>query len=248
MNSCQEESLRRGGPGGNQLRLRIVEEGRHLLEGPPAPAHPHHRAHQVAYHVVQKAIGGDVEGDSHLIPLDPGGFGNDASISPVFLSGLCEGPEGMVPKDQARGLTEELHIYIFDEGPAPGVVKGGGRFRNQSELVSVTSGDGVEPRVEVLRNLDDLPYPDIVREESIQGPVKLRNIPPGFEGQRHDLPCGVDSTVRPSGGGDGVPFAGEAREGIFELTLHGSAPGLELPAQEIGPVVLEGQAKTSLGF
>ena len=127
------------------------------------------------------------------------------------------------------------------------MVKRGGRFGGQSKLVPITSGCSIEPRVEFLGNLDDLPNPDIVGEKGIQGAMELRNVPSRWEGQRHDLPCGVDSCVRPSGGGDGVPFARQAQEGIFDLTLHCSAPGLELPTQEIGPVVLEGQAKTSLG-
>jgi len=198
MNSCQEESLRRGGPGGNQLRLRIVEEGRHLLEGPPAPAHPHHRAHQVAYHVVQKAIGGDVEGNSHLTPLDPARFRNDASVPSVLLSRLGEGPEGMVPYDQLGSPVEEFYVHILDERPAPGVVEGGGRLRNQSELVSITPGNSIEPGVEPLWNLDDFPDPDIIWEKGIHGPVELRNIPPGWERERHDLSQCVDPGVRPS--------------------------------------------------
>jgi hypothetical protein len=76
--------------------------------------------------VVQKAVGSDVEGDSHLTPLDPAGFGNDASVPTVLLPGLGEGSEGLVPEDQSSGSTKELHIHLFDEGPAPRVVKRGG--------------------------------------------------------------------------------------------------------------------------
>ena len=128
------------------------------------------------------------------------------------------------------------------------MVKGGRRLRNQSDLIAVTSGNGVESGVEVLISPDNPLYPDILREEGIQRPMKFRDIPPGWEGQGHYLSRGMDSGVRPPGGRDGVLFPGKAFQGVLEGTLHRPALGLELPAQEIGPVILKGQAKTSLGF
>lgn len=197
---------------------------------------------------MQEAVCGDVEGDPHLPPLDPCGLRNDAPVSPVLLPGLGEGPEGMLSQGEGSRPLEEIHIYLPDQGPTPRMVEGGGRFRNQSDLIAVTSGSGVESGVEVLRNPYDPLYPDIPREEGVQRPMELRDIPPGWKGQGYHLPRGMDSGVRSSGGRDGVPCPGEAFQGVFEDTLHGSAPGLELPAQEIGPVVMQDQTKTFLGF
>ena len=92
----------------------------------------------------------------------------------------------------------------------------------------------------------DVSDPDIGRKQGVQSSVKLRDVPAWREGNRRHLSRCVNSAIGSPGAHYRISLSGEFPQGTFEFTLYGSPPGLELPAHEVGPIVLKGQAETAV--
>ena len=72
-------------------------------------------------------------------------------------------------------------------------------------------------------------------------------MPADREGYRRHLTRSVYPRVGPAGPHHRSPGTCEALQSSFHLSLDGSATGLELPSEEIGPVVVDGEAESAFG-
>ena len=110
----------------------------------------------------------------------------------------------------------------------------------KAQLITIAPGLGPEAGVEVILRRYNGFYPDVLWESGIQCFAKLLRFPSEWEGHPNDLPGGVDTAVRSASGQHRAPGAGQALQGGLHLTLDSPAPGLKLPPQEIGSVVVDG--------
>jgi hypothetical protein len=102
--------------------------------------------------------------------------------------------------------------------------------------------------VELIRHLLDLLYPYVVGEGCVQGPVELLPLPAKRERNGGYLPGSVDPAIGAAGPQYRPPGACEALQSAFQLALDRSAAGLELPTEEIGPVVVDGEPESTFGI
>ncbi len=130
-------------------RSRYGEELDEVVDGPPVPGDVHHGPHEVTDHVVKESVGRDLEGKTQPLPGNPTGLRHHAPVPPGFLPDFREGPERMFSEEQGRALVEEVHIHLTDERPAPGPLEGGEGQCGESELVTVASGLGRVPGMEI---------------------------------------------------------------------------------------------------
>ncbi len=99
MHLAQEQPFRRGRGRRNQTRARCGEKLRKVVERPPVPSDLHHGPHEVPDHMVEKSVGPDLEGHTHLVPGHPVGLRHSAAV-----------PSGLLPdfrKRLERMLTEK---------------------------------------------------------------------------------------------------------------------------------------------
>ena len=73
---------------------------------------------------MEEAVSGDSQREPEPLPGFPDGFVNRAPVSPLGLSRLGEGLEGMFTHDRLSGALEEHLIQRLSEGPAPVAVEG----------------------------------------------------------------------------------------------------------------------------
>jgi len=143
---------------------------------------------------------------------------------------------------------KEVYVQGPSQRPTPRSVERGKGSFGKAELVSIAAANGGIPWMEVGFGFQEGPHPDVVRQGSVQGPMELFRSPSDREGQSHDLPRSMDAAVCPTGSNHGAPCTGEAQQRRLHFPLDGAAPGLELPPQEIGAVVVDGQTESTFGF
>jgi hypothetical protein len=240
MDSVEEEALRGSRGRRDQLGAGVRKKLLHLFQRPPSPGHLHHGPHHVPHHVVQKSVRRDVKGPTQLLPGKPPGLRHPAAISPCLLARLGEGLEGALPRDQSRRSVEQFRVHLSPQGPAPGAMEGRKGKGGKAELIAVAPGQCTIPWVEVFRGRQNGFDPDVPWQKGVHGPMQLNGLPPAGKGHGHHLARGVDSPVGSSRRHHRPPEAGESQEDRLHLTLYGAAPGLELPTQEGGPVVVKG--------
>lgn len=118
----------------------------------------------------------------------------------------------------------------------------------EAELVPVGPAESPKTRIEVGVYRPDLLYPDIVREGCVQTAVQLSRPPSNGKGDRRYLARGMHPAVGSPRRHDRASGPRETLQRTLHLTLDGSAPGLELPAVEVGSVVVDGQSEPALAF
>ena len=91
-------------------------------------------------------------------------------------------------------------------------------------------------------------HPDISRKSGVQGPVELLGFPSCRKGHSSDLTGGMDPTVRSTCCHNGTSRPRETLQSGLHLALDRTAPGLDLPPEEIGPVVMDRQSESAFGI
>jgi hypothetical protein len=142
--------------------------------------------------------------------------------------------------------VEEIRLQLPGQGPAPRAVERRTGPRREPEAISVAPGQGVVARMEIVDGRQHRFHPDVRRKKGVQSTIQLAGIPAGGQSHGSHLAYGVDAPVGSSRSQDGTAGAGEALQDRLHLTLHRPHPGLDLPSQELRPVVVEGQPEPSI--
>ena len=115
-------------------------------------------------------------------------------------------------------------------------------------MVSVTPCAGRVPWMELRAGHLRRFHPNIPWQRRIQGSVKLIGLPPCGKGDRRNLTGGVNSAVCSACRQNRASFARKVLQGGLHLPLDRSAPGLDLPPEEIRSVVVDGQPESAFAI
>ena len=197
---------------------------------------------QVARHVVQEGVGGDV--DRHPLPasLDPERM-HDAHRGARLALGAAKCIEVMFPEQPLRALAHTLDGQRMSHGE-----RAAGRERRAraavQDQVSIGTRDGTVARMEMPRDRCGVDETDIRRQVGIgtQHPGAGLAASQGIE--MRDLRPRMHAGIGAPGADQGNRRIGNACERALQLSLHARRRGLRLPAGIGAPVVFDLQRDT----
>ena len=131
---------------------------------------------------MEEAVSGNSKGEPEAFPGLPTGFVDPAPVSPLGLSRLGEGLEGVLAYDRLGRALEKHLIQSFREGPAPAAVEGRPGLHRKAEMVKIGSVHRVVARMEIGRGGLYALYPDVVRQYSGQGLLEFFRLPRVWKG------------------------------------------------------------------
>ena len=196
-------------------------------------------ADQVAHHVVEKGIGGEVEQNILAACFNPD-FPHILDRRLGLALGGAEGGKVMLAQKELRPLPHCLHIQGLVK-PAHLAGKQRGTHRVVEQQVAVTSGYRAETSMEFITHRPRPQYADTVGQQGIDAanPGAVR---PGYVGiemndlvQRMYASVGAPRRRRPEG------FPGDAGKRTLQDILHAAAGKLTLPAAKTAAVILHAE-------
>ena len=158
-------------------------------------------------------------------------------------AGRLEGREVVAPPAGPGGLRHGLEV----EGRGDPVAEARPQRRGVGavpDAVAVELRAGVAAGVEVVRRSGGVDDRHVRGQHTVERPQQARGVEPGLDPHAGHLPPGVDAGVGSPGSGHPHAAPRHPRERVLQTPLDGApAAGLDLPALERGPVVLEREAE-----
>ena len=195
------------------------------------------------HHVAEEAAAADIDGDEIAVALEVEGVDLALGGSRIAITGAKAGK--VVPADKgARRFLHGGEIEILPNVPGS-ARRGGGPNRGVVDAVAVPFAVGGVAGVKVGALLGDLLNGDIVGEEAVDPFAKGGEGEGVFGAEMGDHGAGVDSGIGATGAVQHDLLADDLAEGLLDELLNRGAGGLALPADIVGAVVFNGEAKSS---
>ena len=214
---------------------------------PPAPRDLDHRPHEEAYHVVQKAIGLDLE-DEPTIVLSPRGFDDGAAMVILRRGGPQhgEGEKAVRTDERARAVREKIACERLLERPFPPPAEGRLRLPIGADMVAVPPSRGAVPCVKGIAHLDCAGDPQVRRQYRVQCPPQFGRLPLERDAHSHSLPARMHASIGASGSKRAHGCVAQPLQRALQHSLNRARCRLALPPRKPRAIVMQHQLHHAL--
>ena len=225
-------------------RHRVIRFGdekfAHRFRIPRSAGLGEHCADEEADHVMEKAIGLDVEREATLT-VNPARFGDGATVGVSGRGSAAhrEGDEPVLADKVSGGKVKRLTIERMPVRPFGRSPKGRVSLVICTDLIGIPPGRRAEASMELGTHLMRRRDPHIVREECVEGAPEIWRGPLLRHSHTDRLPARVYARVGTAGSLSHYPLSTEFGEHSLDFALNGPLFGLDLPAGEGGPVIVQ---------
>ena len=237
----KKQTRRRRGRGGQKVTLGLCQKTAKGRQRSLASRDIHHRSDQIPNHMMEEAVSGDSKREPEPLPGFPTGFVNGAPVSPLGLSRLGEGLEGILAHDGLGRALEKCLIQRIGEGPAPTPVERRPGFCRKPEVIEIRALHGVIAGMEIGRGGLYTLDPDVIRQYSGQGLLEFCGLPRIWKGGDGHLAGRMNAAIGSSRSDHRATGTCELLQGRLQLPLNGALLALYLPAVEGGSIILKNQ-------
>lgn len=235
---------RRGGT--RAASLRRMQDGRQRVWGDLAAPHVRQRPRDRADHLVEEAVAHHVDREDRRSARERGRLGPDthrverADAVAVAVGAADEGAEVAAPLEVRRRRPHGGEVERLGHVPGAGRLERAAR-RLGEDPVAIVLATRREAGVKLGGHLAHAAHDDVGREERVEAEVQPleREVAPDRDAGH--LPQRVHARVGAARAGDPRRRAQQLAQRALDLALRRAAVGLQLPAREVGPRVLDHQ-------
>ena len=221
---------------------------REIRRRSPAPRDVDHRAHQEAYHVVQKAIGLDLEDEPlrRALATPPRPRCNDDRRRPGPYPGPRTRESDACRRASARSPSSRSRASGSVERPLPPPAEGRVRLPIGADVVAVPPSRGAVPCVKGIAHLDCAGDPQVRRQYRVQCPPQLSRLPLERDSHSHRLPARVHASIGASGSQRAHGCVAQPLECALQHSLNRARCRLALPSRKPRAIVMQHQLHHAL--